>query len=124
MTQNLYRSAKGKLVDMDKLMIQNELVPAISNVKINARGDELGPNGQIIRKREDVINDIPLTDTPVQEHIPIPPTTPRVKPQYVSPPVAAPAPVVAPTSTALVKTDDLQAGLKEHASDKSHKGKS
>ena len=42
-------------IDMDKLMRQNELMPAIGNVKVNARGDELGPGGKIIRKREEVM---------------------------------------------------------------------
>jgi hypothetical protein len=46
---------QGKEVDMDKLMRQNELMPAIGNVKVNARGDELGPGGRIIRKREEII---------------------------------------------------------------------
>jgi len=50
-----YKSMQGKEVDMDKLMQQNELMPAIGNMKVNARGDELGPGGQIIRKREDVM---------------------------------------------------------------------
>ena len=50
-----YRSMQGKEVDMDKLMRQNELMPAIGNVKVNARGDELGPGGKIVRKREDII---------------------------------------------------------------------
>jgi hypothetical protein len=50
-----YRSMQGKEVDMDKLMRQNELMPAIGNVKVNARGDELGPGGRIVKKREDII---------------------------------------------------------------------
>jgi hypothetical protein len=50
-----YRSMQGREVDMDKLMRQNELMPAIGNVKVNARGDELGPGGRIIRKREEII---------------------------------------------------------------------
>ena len=50
-----YRSMQGKEVDMDKLMRQNELMPAIGNIKVNARGDELGPGGKIIKKREEII---------------------------------------------------------------------
>ena len=50
-----YRTMQGKEIDMDKLMAQNELMPAIGNMKVNARGDELDPGGQIIRRREDVI---------------------------------------------------------------------
>ena len=46
---------QGKEVDMDKLMRQNELMPAVGNARVNARGDELGAGGKIVRKREDVI---------------------------------------------------------------------
>jgi len=48
---------QGKEIDVEKLMQQNELVPAIGNMKVNARGDELGPGGKIIRKREHVVAD-------------------------------------------------------------------
>jgi len=50
-----YKSMQGRSVDMEKLMSQNELMPAIGNVRVNARGDELGPGGTIIKKREDVM---------------------------------------------------------------------
>ncbi len=50
-----YRTMQGKEVDMDKLMTANELMPAIGNVRVNARGDELGPGGKIIKKREEVM---------------------------------------------------------------------
>lgn len=52
-----YRSMQGKEVDMDKLMSQNELMPAIGNVRVNARGDELGPGGTIVKKREQVMSE-------------------------------------------------------------------
>lgn len=51
----VYRSMQGKEVDMEKLMTQHELMPAVSNVRVNARGDELGPGGKIIRRREEVV---------------------------------------------------------------------
>ena len=50
-----HRSMRGKSVDMDLLRKRNELTPAVGNARVNARGDELGPGGQIIRKREDVV---------------------------------------------------------------------
>ena len=53
MTRKVYRTMLGKEIDMDSLMARNETMPAIGNVKVNARGDELGPNGEIIRKKED-----------------------------------------------------------------------
>ena len=36
---------------MNRLFMQNELTVAVGNVKVNARGDELGPGGRIIKKR-------------------------------------------------------------------------
>ena len=52
----MYKSMQGKMIDMDKLMTQNELMPAIGNVRVNARGDELGSGGTIVRKREEVVS--------------------------------------------------------------------
>ena len=52
-----YRSMQGKTIDMDLLRQRNELTPAVGNVRVNARGDELGPGGKIIRKREEVLRD-------------------------------------------------------------------
>ena len=57
MAKKEYRSMRGKIVDMELLAKRNELTPAIGNAKVNARGDELGPGGKIIRKREDIIKD-------------------------------------------------------------------
>ena len=51
----MVRSMQGKEVDMEKLIRQHELMPAVGNVRVNARGDELGPGGQIVRKREDIV---------------------------------------------------------------------
>lgn len=55
MTRKTYRSMQGKLVDMELLSQKHELAPAIGNMRVNARGDELGPGGTIIRKREDIM---------------------------------------------------------------------
>lgn len=53
--RKIYRSANGKEVDIEKLRAKNELTPAVGNARVNARGDELGPGGKIIRKREEVM---------------------------------------------------------------------
>lgn len=52
-----YRTMQGRLIDLEKLVAKNELTPAIGNARVNARGDELGPGGKIIRKREDIMAD-------------------------------------------------------------------
>ena len=52
-----YKTMQGKQVDMDLLRQRNELTPAVGNARVNARGDELGPGGKIIKKREDVLGE-------------------------------------------------------------------
>tara|TARA_B100001057_G_C22674141_1_gene881129 strand:+ start:416 stop:763 length:348 start_codon:yes stop_codon:yes gene_type:complete len=52
-----YKSMQGKVVDMDLLRQKNELTPAVGNAKVNARGDELGAGGEIVRTREQVLKD-------------------------------------------------------------------
>jgi len=52
--RKVYTSAQGKPVDMEKLRNQNETSIAVGNARVNARGDEIGPGGKIVRKREDL----------------------------------------------------------------------
>ena len=62
-----YRTMQGKNIDMDLLRQRNELTPAVGNVRVNARGDELGPGGKIVRKREDVLRDYYEDNVPATE---------------------------------------------------------
>jgi hypothetical protein len=55
--KKVYRTANGKAIDMDLLRQRNELTPAVGNARVNARGDQLGPGGQIIRSREEILKD-------------------------------------------------------------------
>lgn len=57
MARRVYKSMMGKTVDMELLSKANELTPAIGNARVNARGDELGPGGKIIRKREEIVSE-------------------------------------------------------------------
>tara|TARA_B100002019_G_C21272271_1_gene603048 strand:+ start:4147 stop:4497 length:351 start_codon:yes stop_codon:yes gene_type:complete len=52
-----YKTLQGKQVDMDLLRQKNELTPAVGNMRVNARGDELGPGGKIVRSREEILRD-------------------------------------------------------------------
>jgi hypothetical protein len=52
-----YRTMQGKEVDMDKLMLKNEMMPAVGNVRMNARGDELGPGGKVVKTREEIMTE-------------------------------------------------------------------
>lgn len=44
-----YRTAKGKMIDMEAMRTANEKTVASGNMKVNAKGDELGKGGRIVR---------------------------------------------------------------------------
>lgn len=52
-----YRTMQGKEIDFDQLRIKNEMTLAVGNARVNARGDEIGPGGKIIKKREDIMTE-------------------------------------------------------------------
>jgi N-methylhydantoinase A/oxoprolinase/acetone carboxylase beta subunit len=53
----IYRSAQGKSVDIDMLRLRNEEEIAVGNMKVNARGDELGPGGVVVKTRNEVMDE-------------------------------------------------------------------
>lgn len=53
----VYTSMRGKEVDMEKMSMRFEKTPAVGNMKVNARGDEIGEGGRIMRTREQVLAD-------------------------------------------------------------------
>ena len=72
-----YKTMRGKMVDMDQLEQRNELTPAVGNARVNARGDELGPGGKVIRKREDLMREYYETTNKVPDE-PMPETESKV----------------------------------------------
>ena len=67
--KQIYRTLNGKEIDMNRLVLANEMAVAVGNVKVNARGDELGPGGRIIRKREEVLADASNQAVPDQLNV-------------------------------------------------------
>ena len=71
MTSKVYRSAQGKMVDLGTIMLQNEHVRAVGNMKVNARGDKLDTNNQVIEtkgqqiQRQNDRTSTNVTDSPV-----------------------------------------------------------
>ena len=51
-SKNIVTTARGKKIDFEKLRRANETETAIGNVPVNARGDEIGPGGKIIKKKQ------------------------------------------------------------------------
>jgi hypothetical protein len=51
MTSKVYRTAQGKIVDMGSITLQNEMVRAVGNMNVNARGDRLDGANKVIDSR-------------------------------------------------------------------------
>ena len=81
-----YKTMQGKAVDMDLLRQRNELTPAVGNARVNARGDELGPGGKVIKKREEVMREYYENARGVPEEIAVKRSAPES--QVVTPPQA------------------------------------
>jgi hypothetical protein len=56
MTNKVYRTAQGKLVDLGALEAQNQHVRAVGNMNVNARGDKLDADGNVISTRAQQVN--------------------------------------------------------------------
>jgi len=72
---SVYRTALGKQIDIDKVRLLNEDTVAIGNMRVNARGDALDRNGQILESKDErVANSRPnktynaVVDEPVSEN--------------------------------------------------------
>jgi ribosome assembly protein YihI (activator of Der GTPase) len=71
MTSKVYRTAQGKIVDLGALQAQNEHVRAVGNMQVNARGDRIDANGQVISTRAQQVNrNLDRTTTAVPEPVP------------------------------------------------------
>jgi hypothetical protein len=51
MTKEVYRTARGKTVDMGALRLKNEKTRAVGNMKVNARGDQINDENRVIKKK-------------------------------------------------------------------------
>jgi hypothetical protein len=108
--KRMYRTMQGRMVDIEKLRAANENVQAVGNMNVNARGDILGPGGQIATKKETIIKKYyeqprgMVDDTPARaKPAPAPKTPPKQTVQTMTPVTKtkvkqqpAPEPVVAP----------------------------
>jgi len=65
----VYRSAQGNLVDMEKLRLANEDTIAVGNMKVNARGDQLGPGGRVVKTRNQLMKEYYQLSTPSNSRV-------------------------------------------------------
>ena len=53
--KRVYSTANGKRINLDAIIAQNENTIAVGNMKVNARGDQLGPGGKVEATRDKVM---------------------------------------------------------------------
>lgn len=53
---NVYKTAKGKIIDIDKIKLANENAVSVGNMRVNARGDLLGAGAQVVAGRNQVMD--------------------------------------------------------------------
>ena len=99
-----YKTMQGKAVDMDLLRQRNELTQAVGNARVNARGDELGPGGKVVRKREDLMREYYETTNKVPDE-PMPGAEVKVD--------EAPAPKAAKTTKTKAQQKVEEKGIQE-----------
>lgn len=90
-----HRSAMGKPIDMSAIRSRNEKVRAIGNMSVNARGDIIDSNNQVVKQNTQRVNRVynKATVTPTPKEKQITPDMPSVVPSPVQTPNVEP-PVV------------------------------
>jgi hypothetical protein len=79
MSKRVYTTANGKQINIDALIAQNENTIAVGNMKVNARGDQLGAGGKVEASRDKVMNDYYKLNTPVAVDQPLQPREQKKK---------------------------------------------
>ena len=67
-----YRTSSGKQVDFGALLLANETAPALGNMNVNARGDQIAPDGTITKSREQIMREYNELNTMVPSDDAIP----------------------------------------------------
>ena len=52
-----FRTAQGQYVDVDTMRLLNEGSVAVGNMNVNARGDQVSPDGTVIKSRNEIMKD-------------------------------------------------------------------
>ena len=109
-----YRTSSGQQVDFGALLLNNETVPALGNMNVNARGDEIAPDGSITKSREEIMREYNELNTMVPQDGAIPEGTGLEADddwQDWEPPVTTPEP--APVANMTVPTETVAASVEE-----------
>jgi hypothetical protein len=93
-----YTTANGKQVSIDSIRLTNEDVIAVGNMKVNARGDQLGPGGVPEKSKQQAVNEYYNLHTPVAGAMRpgsgVIEDKPAAKPMSVTPPAPVADPLI------------------------------
>jgi hypothetical protein len=100
MTDRIYKTAQGKMIDMGALSLQNEAIRAVGNMKANARGDKIDSSGNVTlsRPQQSTKNYAQGVVTNVSDGPVVTSSKPEQKPLTASPPPVDANAVGIPTS--------------------------
>ena len=113
--KRMYRTMQGRMVDIEKLRAANESVRAVGNMNVNARGDVLGPGGQIVTPKAQVMQKYyeqpkgKVDDTPARAKPTPPRKTPPTPVQKMTP--VESKPTAKPVETFKPKTPTEKKGI-------------
>lgn len=120
MSRKMHRTAAGRMVDIEALRLANEGVIAIGNMNTNARGDELGPGGRVVKTKSERMNEayelhtmVPTDDQVMRDANDTPKKTRKKKstktaaPEAVSPAPEAVAPEPGPPTLETMVQESL-----------------
>lgn len=63
----IYKSAQGRVVDMEKLRLASEETIAVGNMRVNARGDQIGNGGKVVKTRNQLMREYYDLNSPVSK---------------------------------------------------------
>lgn len=63
-----HKTSRGVIVDMDQVRLANEDTIAIGNAKTNARGDQLGSGGKVVKTKAQVMQEYHSLNTDIVQH--------------------------------------------------------
>jgi hypothetical protein len=76
----VYKSARGKMIDMDKVKLSQETTVAVGNMRVNARGDALASGNRIAAGRNQIMDQMYAVDSGPTTKVYTPPPSPGYSP--------------------------------------------
>lgn len=107
--KRVYTTANGKKINIDAIIATNEDTIAVGNMRVNARGDQLGPGGVVEMSKSQVMSEYYKLNTPVAVDTPLEPHKKPVRKELTDDWVE---PVAETTTQEIVEKEESQSTLR------------